>query len=477
LFLVLAFCCSCAFAQPWNNIYVSPNGTLDANCGSSLQSACLTLKLGISNTADGGTVLLDDGVYFGSGNTNITFDGFHVLFIRSLGGSSRAIIDCQHSNVRAFTVNNEMTLELNGLGIVNCHALNGGAALHVSNVPTQLTLVNSRFENCTLLMSRHDAQRTAALGGAAIYIASKTGQLRASFVTFHNNHRGSIEYDGRSPLAMHTQIGSPDTAFESEPVTTSSVPFRIDVDHSQFVDAAVIGYGSNYALSISSQSFVLLNIASTDFRCIPGDSANTCACSLSVKVESSVNVTASSFSSCVTTAAYLWAPGSTTSHATFNNCMFTANSARDSGGAIYSSMPMDISFCNFTNNQAMLAREGGGAIYARDELSISQSVFVNNSATNGGAVILSVDSVLRHCVFVNNFALGHGGALLAYGNEDVDISLGDCVFSGNVAQKLGLFSVAQSLPSCACYTPYVHLLLLVDRWSRSAYERFLIING
>ena len=107
---------------------------------------------------------------------------------------------------------------------------------------------------------------------------------------------------------------------------------------------------------------------------------------------------------------------------TIENCSFSNNFARKSGGAVYSDYTLKISNCSFNNNVAK--KENGGAVYGYN-VDIYSSTFDGNKADdNGGAVYaknfinVNKDQNAKHsinCYFTNNRAGDDGGALYCDG--------------------------------------------------------------
>ena len=85
-----------------------------------------TIQRAINATSNGDVVFVADGVYTGSGNKNLSYNG-RLITVRSANGPDNCIIDCQGSG-RAFTFENGETTEsvIQGFTITNGSAGLGG---------------------------------------------------------------------------------------------------------------------------------------------------------------------------------------------------------------------------------------------------------------------------------------------------------------------------------------------------------------
>ena len=123
---------------------------------------------------------------------------------------------------------------------------------------------------------------------------------------------------------------------------------------------------------------------------------------------------------------------------TLTNCVFSDNSAKNDGGAIYGDFggfyPRATN-CTFSGNSA---DRFGGAIYGKLSLSpMTGCTFSNNSAGWGGAIYWTetgLTSDIVNCVFSGNSANNDGGAILCDGGV---LSFTNCLFSANSAKHDG----------------------------------------
>eukprot|EP00667_Euglena_gracilis_P001339 EG_transcript_1339 len=117
---------------------------------------------------------------------------------------------------------------------------------------------------------------------------------------------------------------------------------------------------------------------------------------------------------------------------------FTNNRAQTQGGALYASGPVTVSTSQFSNNAATTAPGDGGAVWAGDSFVLSSTGFVGNAASGvgaGGAVYTQsggTANAVVGCRFVQNSAAS-GGAL----RLNVGCLLQDTAFANNTAALYG----------------------------------------
>ncbi len=154
------------FCDPANNVYTlasnSPcsstvNGTCsrigayDAACGplggtirhvkADGSGEYLTIQHAINNSVDGDIIELADGVYVGTGNTDVNTLGLKIVIRSASGDSSACRIDAQNAH-RGFVFDHGETPEttIQGIGVVNGSNANGAAIYCQGSSPTLLNL-------------------------------------------------------------------------------------------------------------------------------------------------------------------------------------------------------------------------------------------------------------------------------------------------------------------------------------------------
>lgn len=140
-------------AADGDTIYVSSSGD-DANSGLTLATAKKTIKNATDTVNPGGTVIIADGTYNGSGNSNI-----NITKSMTIEGSSQSgtILDGLDS-ARIFQINSGCTVTVRDLTIINGKS-NYGCGIYSDGY---LTVINCKFTKCT-------TYRYFMGGGSAIF--------------------------------------------------------------------------------------------------------------------------------------------------------------------------------------------------------------------------------------------------------------------------------------------------------------------
>src|SRR5262249_31387335 len=127
---ILLTCAGTAVPALADTIYVAPCGD-DTWTGASPVCAApdgpkRTIQAAIDASADGGTVLIEDGTYTGPGNRDMDFGGRAITVLHA-GEPSACVIDCEGSATdphRAFTFNHGET----AASVLDGLTAQGGAA-------------------------------------------------------------------------------------------------------------------------------------------------------------------------------------------------------------------------------------------------------------------------------------------------------------------------------------------------------------
>ena len=115
---------------------------------------------------------------------------------------------------------------------------------------------------------------------------------------------------------------------------------------------------------------------------------------------------------------------STAGYFVISNCTFIANTAGDSGGAIYGPASSIID-CTFTSNAA----NGSGGAISVSSVSVTGCTITDNTATIGGGGV-SGSGVITDCTITGNSTDGLGGGLYTSGYY---VFISDCIFTANSA--------------------------------------------
>ncbi len=135
--------------------------------------------------------------------------------------------------------------------------------------------------------------------------------------------------------------------------------------------------------------------------------------------------------------------GAIDSHANLKviNCMFEHNAASHRGGAIYSHANLEVIDCVLGHNTAS---GEGGAIYSQANLEVVNCVFERNTGGFGGGAIRLHEAAGALTVKETTFMLNEastGGAIHG-GNNDMEITVTDCVFTENSAANAGALYIS-----------------------------------
>ena len=160
-----------------------------------------TIQSGIDAAENGDTVLVNDGIYTGEGNVNISFGGKQIT-VKSRNGAEATIIDCQETpNTRGFAFESKETHAsvLNGFTIKNgVHDLGGGIYCHTAS-PT--------IQNCIITQNRATATRFHGQGGGGIYGTDTTAHIIGCLITENradSDFGGGVLIDGDALWTFNT---------------------------------------------------------------------------------------------------------------------------------------------------------------------------------------------------------------------------------------------------------------------------------
>ncbi len=103
------------------------------------------------------------------------------------------------------------------------------------------------------------------------------------------------------------------------------------------------------------------------------------------------------------------------------------------GGAIYSTSPITLTLCNFTNNRV---QQQGGAIYSTARVQCIGSSFTHNTAADGGAIFSRSNTFTSNCSFNYNTATNYGGGIHITGTNS-SLTVHQSSFTNNGASTLG----------------------------------------
>lgn len=351
--MVFSFVFSVSSVSAASTVYVNATTGSDHNLGT-IDHPFLTINKGISSVDEYGTVKIANGVYKGSGNTNIDI----AQSVNIKGQSQKGtIIDGTGKN-SIFNIYDSTHVTITNLAIINGDNFSGGAIDNNGN----LTVSNCTFKN------------NMAIDGGAINNDGNINTLNnCIFINNTANVGGAIE---------NTRILSVNGC-------------KFTSNSADYDGGAIYNFGTISTLSNSTFSYN---------KADKGGALCNLKTILSVKncifVSNSVNEDMS-------------CGGAIYNDKTINRltcCKFTGNAASGyygCGGAICGDGGITyLNSCSFTNNKA---GSFGGAIQAKMK-ALSNCTFLSNVAYSGGAIDNERNLVVTGCTFVNNKATC-GGAI------------------------------------------------------------------
>ncbi len=407
------------------------------------------IREGLNIAFDGDTLLLAEGNYTGTNNTNITIN--KSITIQGNGPTEKVIIDSR-GLCRIFNLSNDINVKFINITFINGNSSElslywgsyaGGGAICNSANNTTMNVINCIFTNNTSLRTNYDGtggaiynrgftsiysctfNNNTAYNGGAIYGSN----LSISNSTFDNNN--AIYYNGSTSIS--TGLGG-------------AIGGNFAVYDSNFINntAGLMG-GATYGYQNVTNCIFINNTASRDGGAISAANGN-------ISHSIFINNTAYSYGGAIyggmaeviynctfinNTAIYS-SGGAIANIRSASNCTFINNSAYSTGGAIqYCRVIFN---CNFINNSAIspYGSGSGGAIYVDSSGNISNCTFINNTASiNGGAIYLRMyNYTVENNNFINNTANNNGGAIFIFYYENYSI-LKDNNFTNNKANGYG----------------------------------------
>jgi hypothetical protein len=155
--------------------YVAVNG-LDQYGGGAVGSPFASIQYGLNWAVAGDTVLVADGTYTGSSNTNIDFQGRRVVLRSASDNPEKCVIDCRgivyYSRGFQFRSGEDSTSIVRGLKVINGYVDDGAGVLCESASP--------KFVNCVFAFNR--------AGQAGGGVKCRGGRMIAENCTFIGNY-------------------------------------------------------------------------------------------------------------------------------------------------------------------------------------------------------------------------------------------------------------------------------------------------
>jgi len=161
-----------------------------------------TIQDGIDHASEGGSVVVADGLYTGSGNRNIDFKGKPIT-VRSENGPANCVIDCQGTFVqrqRGFHFQNgeNETSVVDGFTVINASGESKGVAVYCQNSGPTIT-------NCRIIDNP----------GGGIHCEDQSSPLIGNCLISGNRPGGVICIENSSPTIANCVISSNDQYLQS----------------------------------------------------------------------------------------------------------------------------------------------------------------------------------------------------------------------------------------------------------------------
>nr|WP_319374189.1 pseudomurein-binding repeat-containing protein [uncultured Methanobacterium sp.] len=386
-------------------IYVNDSGGNDSWDGQyatwqdgTLYGPKKSIKNATGTVTDGGTVNIANGIYGGTGNTNVTID------------KNMAIIGQSQEN----TI-------IDGTNTASVFSIQPGINVTILN----LTFVNG---NATEKVTLEDQNVTS---GGAIFNAGNLTVFSCTFISNTASWGGAIGNIGTMALIDSNFIGNNAHTFI---VASAANQFRGSAYggaiYNYYDSIAVISgcnFTNNYALN-GNDIRTGFSDGGAIYNC--GAVNNDHYAILAIFGSNFINNTATGEGGAI----FNW------DIIAVNSSTFAGNHAQW-GGAISSYFSADVSNCTFTDNTATGPEYGyGGAIENTGNLNVDDSVFLNNTATtNGGAINNGGACNINGSSFVNNTATGtglyEGGGAIHHLSVNLPLIIRFTSFFGNNALK------------------------------------------
>ena len=329
IFTVLS--CIGAVSADSSIIYVNGSNGDDANDGFSWGTAKSSIKNATGTVSAGGTVIIADGVYTGTGNRSITITKNRTIQGQSQNGT---VINAEGSG-QIFVVNSGVNAIIQNLTLANGnHALYGGAIYNNRGILT--------LNDCTFI------DNTGNLGSGAVYSSgtSTAGSLTVNNCIFTGN-------TGSSGAAIRNY---------GTPVTVNGCTFLNntagDMGGAIFINSGVLTVNDSTFTgnTANNKGGAIHTGQATPCTLIVNDSTftdNTAPDGGAVYVNSGTStITGCTFSgNTATNGGAIYSGSVISSNSTVTSSTFTGNTATGNGNAVYDNFGTStVQFCRIIGN-------------------------------------------------------------------------------------------------------------------------------
>lgn len=381
------------YIQVFDDIWYVDCSVSSSGGGTTWLEAFKTIKEALFAAGDDDLVLVADGIYTGTGNRDMDFNGDE-LFLKSENGPANCTIDCG-SLGRAFVFESSETADsvLDGFTIQNGSADDGGA-VYINN--TAPTIINCVIKDCE-----------ATGDGGAIF--SRYANPAIADCTITGNHAQS---DGGAVMCMYSGVAK----ITGCTISNNTCGGRGAAVFCESADPVITGCD------------------------IDGNSASFNGGAISCRNSGNPVSTGCNFRNNSTggSGAVIYGDGSSPE---FHDCLMDSNTAGSGGCArFYQGGAPKFIDCTMTNNEATSGDGGAIALFALQSTGtqITNCIIMNNTAAcDAGAVSCDDQSrpTITNSLIAGNTAGDEGGGI--YGMFNAYPTISNCTIVGNHANKGG----------------------------------------
>ncbi len=449
------------------------------SCSAGSDRPKLTIQAAIDAASDGDVIRVYPGVWSGSGNVDLDFQGKKIVVRSDTLDPTDTSIDCSGPTARAVLFDNGETSAsvFRGFTVRNGSEFIGAAVR--CNAGTSPRIRDCVFESNTTPTGSHGGA-IAAVGGSPTVedcifegnsAAGNLGGGAASLIqgaqatfedcTFDGNHAGNggtLYLRGGSGVEMIRCAISTESASESGGSIYADEGSTIELVDCEIADCTAVGDGG--AISSTESTLIIL-------RCILEDNETEARGGAIANVDGDVSIDASGLhrnssvtagGAVATSGGRLDATGSFVQNnesrdgrgggfrynfgadGTLSDVTFGSNTCALGGGGLFiEDGDLEVDGCSFTGNSTSSGRGGGLRCRGTATVTATGNWFTSNEADNdGGAIACSDGAILEisgESPFIANVSARRGGAIAVVDLGEARIA--DARFLDNTAELDG----------------------------------------
>ncbi len=342
-----------------------------------------TIQAAINAASSGDTVLVANGTYTGTGNTNLSWSGKHII-LKSENGPTNCIIDCGAvSGRRGFNLNGtgqNYTDVIDGFTIKDGRAGTGGGGLYCSSVsPT--------IKNCIIIGCN------GSTGSGGIWMQTASPLITGCTITGSNGYQGAAVYcgPGSSPTIENCTISGNTAASGS--VCPGIYCYQASPTIRNCTLSANGGGNASGAVAGDGNSGVTIENCT-----ITGSTGSVGG----INFLSSGSVSISNCTVDGNAGGGIWCRSNTA--VTVNECKITGNSSDNGGGIYCRDNPASVRNCLIAKNT--VTANGGGIYSENASPTFLNCTIADNSAGSGSGGIYGCNG---GAITVKNSVLWNSG--------------------------------------------------------------------